>query len=159
MGVVYHARQIELNRPCALKMILAGSHASGEELARFRREAEAIARLQHPHIVQVFEIGRHEGKPFFSLELCTGGSLDRKLSGTPLQPPAAADLVRKLAQAMQAAHEAQVVHRALKPANVLLAADGEPKITDFGLAKKLDEAGKTQTGAVMGTPSYMAPEQ
>src|SRR5262245_9346449 len=86
MGVVYKARQIELNRPCALKMILAGSHTSGEELARFRREAEAIARLQHPNIVQVFEIGQHEGKPFFSLELCSGGSLDRKLSGTPLPP-------------------------------------------------------------------------
>jgi WD40 repeat protein/tRNA A-37 threonylcarbamoyl transferase component Bud32 len=159
MGVVYKARQTKLNRLVALKMILASGHAGEAELARFRTEAEAIARLQHPNIVQVYEVGEHDGRPFFSLEFCPGGSLDRKLAGTPLPPQQAAQLVETLARAMQAAHEANVIHRDLKPANVLLAADGSPKITDFGLAKKLDDAGQTQSGAVLGTPSYMAPEQ
>jgi hypothetical protein len=176
MGVVYKARQIGLNRLCALKMILAGGHAGEAELKRFRVEAEAIARLQHPNIVQVYEVGEHEGKPFFSLEFCPGGSLDRKLNGTPIEPCEAAKLVRTLAEAMQAAHEASIIHRDLKPANVLLSSVGQaaslstaagqagslsygPKITDFGLAKKLDQVGQTQTGSIMGTPSYMAPEQ
>jgi WD40 repeat protein len=159
MGVVYKGKQVKLNRLVALKMILAGSHAGEEDLARFRTEAEAIARLQHPNIVQVFEVGEHEGKPFFSLEFCPGGSLDKDLGGTPLRPRKAASLVETLALAMQAAHRRGIVHRDLKPANVLLLRDGTPKITDFGLAKKLDEAGQTASGAVMGTPSYMAPEQ
>jgi serine/threonine protein kinase len=160
MGVVYQARQMKLDRVVALKMILAGGHAAEADLARFKTEAEAVARLQHPHIVQIFEVGEHGGLPFFSLEYCPGGSLDKKLNGTPLPPKEAAALVEKLARAMQAAHDKGVVHRDLKPANVLLADDGEPKITDFGLAKKLDaDAGQTRTGAVMGTPSYMAPEQ
>jgi WD40 repeat protein len=159
MGVVYKARQLSLHRVVALKMILAGGHAGTGELARFRTEAEAIARLQHPHIVQIYEVGEHEGRPYFSLEFCAGGSLDRKLGGTPLPANEAASLVETLARAMHAAHEKGVVHRDLKPANVLLAEDGTPKITDFGLAKKLDEAGQTASGAVMGTPSYMAPEQ
>jgi WD40 repeat protein len=160
MGVVYKARQVGLNRLVALKMVLAGTHAAAPDLLRFRTEAEAIARLVHPHIVQIHEIGQHEGRPFFSLEFCPGGSLDKKLAGTPLPPREAARLVASLAQAMQVAHEAGVVHRDLKPANVLLAADGTPKITDFGLAKKLDDcSGQTQTGQIMGTPSYMAPEQ
>jgi len=159
MGVVYKARQVGLGRLVALKMILSGAHAGREDLERFRTEAEAIARLQHPNIVQVHEVGQHDGKPFFSLEFCTGGSLDRQLDGTPLKPLDAAQLVQTLAQAMQAAHEKNVIHRDLKPANVLLAEDGTPKITDFGLAKKLDAAGQTASGAIMGTPSYMAPEQ
>jgi WD40 repeat protein len=159
MGVVYQARQTKLNRPVALKMILAGSHAGAADLARFQTEAEAIARLRHPNIVQVYEVGEHEGKPYFSLEFCPGGSLEKKLGGTPLPAREAAVLGETLARAMQAAHEQHVIHRDLKPANVLLAGDGTPKITDFGLAKKLDEAGQTQSGAVMGTPSYMAPEQ
>jgi hypothetical protein len=159
MGVVYRARQTALSRTVALKMILAGSHAGPEELARFRVEAEAIARLQHPNIVQIYEVGEHEGKPFFSLESCPGGSLDKKLAGTPLPAAEAARLVATLAGAMQAAHERHIVHRDLKPANVLLGADEAPKITDFGLAKKLDTAGQTGTGAILGTPSYMAPEQ
>jgi WD40 repeat protein/tRNA A-37 threonylcarbamoyl transferase component Bud32 len=159
MGVVYKARQTKLNRLVALKMILAGGHASEGDLARFAAEAEAIARLQHPNIVQVYEVGTHEGRPFFSLEFCAGGSLDRKLSGTPLPPLEAARLVETLARATHAAHRANVIHRDLKPANVLLLADGTPKITDFGLAKKLDAVGQTQSGAIMGTPSYMAPEQ
>jgi ABC-type amino acid transport substrate-binding protein len=159
MGVVYKARQKGLGRVVALKMILAGGHAGADELARFRTEAEALARLQHPNIVSVHEVGEHEGKPFFSLEFCTGGSLDRKLAGKPQPPREAAELVEKLARAVQAAHDKGVVHRDLKPANVLLGEGGTPKVTDFGLAKKLDAAGQTQTGAVMGTPSYMAPEQ
>ena len=115
--------------------------------------------MQHPNIVQVYEVGEHEGKPFFSMEFCPGGGLDRKLNGTPLPPAEAARLVETLARAVQAAHDKGVIHRDLKPANVLLAEDGTPKVTDFGLAKRMDAAGQTQTGAVLGTPSYMAPEQ
>ena len=140
-------------------MIRDGGYARADTLARFRTEAEAIARLQHPNIVQVFEVGEHDGRPFLAMEFCPGGGLDRKLAGTALPPQEAAALLRTLALAMEAAHRARVVHRDLKPANILLAADGTPKISDFGLARKLDEAGQTQTGAVMGTPSYMAPEQ
>lgn len=159
MGVVYQARHLQLQRVVALKMILAGAHAGSTELARFRTEAEAVARLQHPGIVQIYEIGEHQGLPFFSLEFCSGGALDDKLSGTPMHPGEAAILVQQIAQAMHAAHEANVIHRDLKPANILLDAREFPKITDFGLAKKLDEAGQTQDGSIMGTPSYMAPEQ
>lgn len=159
MGVVYKARHARLKRTVALKMILAGPHADKHLVARFRAEAEAVARLQHPNIVQVHEVGEHEGRPFLSLEFCAGGSLDRKLAGTPLPPLEAAALVETLARAVHAAHEAHVVHRDLKPANVLLTGDGTPKITDFGLAKKLDEEGGTRTGSTIGTPSYMAPEQ
>jgi WD40 repeat protein len=174
MGVVYRARHLQLNRTVALKMILAGGHAGQAELERFRVEAEAIARLQHPGIVQVFEVGEHEGMPFFSLEFCSQGSLEDHLEGTPLPSGEAAELLQSLAEAMYAAHEAQVIHRDLKPANVLLVpkvgailpdrerppvASLAAKITDFGLAKKLDEDTRTQTGAVLGTPSYMAPEQ
>src|SRR5262249_18891550 len=130
-----------------------------EERQRFRTEAEAIARLQHPNIVAVYEVGEHDGTLFLSLEYCPGGTLAGKLAGTPLEPKEAARLVRLLAQAMQAAHAANIVHRDLKPSNVLLGADGTPKISDFGLAKKLDEAGTTPSGHVLGTPSYMAPEQ
>jgi hypothetical protein len=159
MGVVYLARQTNLGRNVALKMILSGIHAGETDLARFKTEAEAIARLQHPNIVQVFEVGEHSGLPYLSLEYCGGGSLEKKLNGTPPPPRAAAALVETLARAMQAAHTKGVIHRDLKPANVLLTEDGTPKVTDFGLAKKLDEAGQTASGAVVGTPSYMAPEQ
>jgi WD40 repeat protein/tRNA A-37 threonylcarbamoyl transferase component Bud32 len=159
MGVVYKARQIKLNRLVALKMILSGVHAGAAALARFRTEGEASARLQHPNIVQVYEVGEQGGLPYFSLEFCAGGSLERKLNGTPLSPGEAAELVETLARAMAAAHLKGVVHRDLKSANVLLAEDGTPKIGDFGLAKMLGEAGQTASGAVMGTPSYMAPEQ
>jgi serine/threonine protein kinase/tetratricopeptide (TPR) repeat protein len=159
MGVVYKARQIKANRPVALKMLLAGGHADAAEMDRFRIDAEAIAQLQHPNIVQVFEVGEHQGVPFFSLEFCPGGGLDRKLAGSPLPPVQAAALMERLAVAVQAAHEKHIIHRDLKPANVLLAEDGTPKITDFGLAKKIDEGGGTVTGVVMGTPSYMPPEQ
>jgi tetratricopeptide (TPR) repeat protein len=160
MGVVYKARHAALNRLVALKMVLAGGHASAGELARFRAEAEAVARLQHPGIVQVFEVGDHDGRPYLALEFCPGGSLEKKLAEATLEPRAAAGLAEALARAVQAAHEKGVVHRDLKPANVLLAEDGSPKVADFGLAKRLDsDTGQTHTGAVLGTPSYMAPEQ
>jgi WD40 repeat protein/tRNA A-37 threonylcarbamoyl transferase component Bud32 len=160
MGVVYKARHKQLHRLVALKMILAGSHAGEPELARFRMEAEAVARLQHPHIVQIYEVGEQAGLPYFSLEFCEGDSLANQLDGTPMPGPQAAQLVEMLASGAHAAHQQGIVHRDLKPANVLLTADGTPKITDFGLAKKLDDvSGQTQAGAIMGTPSYMAPEQ
>jgi WD40 repeat protein/tRNA A-37 threonylcarbamoyl transferase component Bud32 len=159
MGVVYKARQVKLGRLVALKMILAGGHAGADDLTRFKTEAEAIARLQHPNIVQIYEIGERDGLPFFALEFCPGGSLAKKLARVPLQPKEAAALVEALARAMQAAHHRGIIHRDLKPANVLLAEDGAPKITDFGLAKKLDTPGATSTGVIMGTPSYMPPEQ
>jgi serine/threonine protein kinase/Tfp pilus assembly protein PilF len=160
MGVVYLARQTALKRLVALKMIRRGERHGKQELVRFRIEAEAIARLQHANIVQVYDIGEQAGQPFFSMEYVEGGSLDKKLAHKPQAPRDAAQMVRQLAEAMDAVHQAGIVHRDLKPANVLLMKDGTPKITDFGLAKRLDDdSGETRTGAVMGTPSYMAPEQ
>jgi serine/threonine-protein kinase len=161
MGVVFKARQVGLNRIVALKMILAAAHASEEDIGRFKVEAEAVARLQHPNIVQIYEVGELNQKPYFSLEFVSGGSLDKKLTGTPLAPRYSADLVEKIARGIDAAHRAGIVHRDLKPANIMLTADGEPKITDFGLAKKMDpsEVSQTQDGSIMGTPSYMSPEQ
>jgi predicted Ser/Thr protein kinase len=160
MGVVYQARQTGLNRTVALKMILAGAHAGPEQLARFRAEAEAVARLQHPNIVQVYDVGEHQGTPYFSLEYIGGGSLARHLDGTPVPPRRAAELTEVLARAVHFAHQRGVIHRDLTPGNILLAEDGTPKVTDFGLAKRLDaDSSRTQSGAVLGTPSYMAPEQ
>jgi hypothetical protein len=160
MGVVYKARQTSLRRLVALKMILAGGYASQEQRARFRTEAEAAARLQHANVVQIYEVGEHQGLPYFSLEFVDGGNLASQLDGSPWLPRQAAQLVQTLAVAVHAAHKQAIVHRDLKPANVLLTADGVPKITDFGLAKVLDAScGLTDTGVLMGTPSYMAPEQ
>jgi serine/threonine-protein kinase len=160
MGVVYRARQRSLDRVVGVKMVLAGEHAGPQELARFRSEAAALARLLHPNIVQIYEVGEHDGRPYFSMEFVDGGSLAQRLDGTPLPAREAAQLVQTLAGAVHAAHGKGVVHRDLKPANVLLTADGTPKITDFGLAKRLDlPAAATQSGAILGTPSYMAPEQ
>jgi WD40 repeat protein/tetratricopeptide (TPR) repeat protein len=160
MGVVYQARHVRLGRVVALKMLLAGAHASPQEVARFRVEAEAVAQLQHPNIVQIFEVGEEKGCPYLALEYVAGESLSQKLRGMPLPDGDAARLVEALARAVHAAHQRGIVHRDLKPANVLLAADGTPKITDFGLAKRLNAAtAPTQSGALLGTPDYMAPEQ
>jgi WD40 repeat protein/tetratricopeptide (TPR) repeat protein len=161
MGVVYQAWQKRLHRPVALKMLLAGALAGQEERARFRIEAEAVARLEHPNIVHIHEVGDQAGQPYFALEYVEGGSLTAKLAGTPLPVREAAGLVATLARAMHYAHLRGVVHRDLTPNNILLTADGTPKVTDFGLAKLLvgGGEGQTRTGALLGTPSYMAPEQ
>ncbi len=160
MGVVFRARHLRLNRVVALKMALAGAYAGAPERRRFQREAEAVAALRHPNVVQVFDVGDSEGRPYFTMEFMEGGSLAQQRAGTPLPARAAAELAATLAGAVHAAHRAGIVHRDLKPANVLLAADGAPKIGDFGLARRLGgEAALTRTGAAVGTPSYMAPEQ
>jgi serine/threonine protein kinase/tetratricopeptide (TPR) repeat protein len=160
MGVVYKARQRGLNRLVAVKMIRADRRSSADRLARFRNEAEAVARLRHPNIVQIFEIGTAAGAPFVSLELLEGGSLDQKLAGTPQPGRSAAELVITVARAVQVAHDAGIIHRDLKPSNILFTGDGIPKITDFGLAKRLEsDSGQTESGQIMGSPSYMAPEQ
>jgi WD40 repeat protein/tetratricopeptide (TPR) repeat protein len=160
MGVVYLARQTKLNRLVALKMVLHGGYASASDLVRFLAEGEAVAQLQHPHIVQIYEVGRQADLPFFCLEYVAGGTLAQRLQGGPLPPREAARLGETLARAVAYAHDRGLIHRDLKPGNVLLAADGTPKITDFGLAKRVAAGGGlTATGAVLGTPSYMAPEQ
>jgi serine/threonine protein kinase len=170
MGVVYKARQLGLNRLVALKAIRAGRDAEPDQRARFRAEAEAVARLKHPHIVQVYEFGEHHGQPFYSLEYVDSGNLGQKTGGTPQPPDQAARLVEIPARAAHATHLHHILHRDLKPANILLAASsdyglvttayGLPKISDFGLAKLLDsDPGRTQPGLALGTPSYMAPEQ
>jgi tRNA A-37 threonylcarbamoyl transferase component Bud32 len=171
MGVVYKARQVKANRVVALKMIRTGGPAAVPDLERFRIEAEAVARLQHPNIVQLYDVGEADGHPFFSLEFCDGGSLDGKLRDGPPTPAEAAALVEQVARAVHYAHSRGVVHRDLKPANVLLRrksemasdlgfrlSDFEPKVTDFGLAKLLG-GGQTHSGAVLGTAGYLAPEQ
>jgi serine/threonine protein kinase len=182
MGIVYEAVQVKAGRPVALKVIRGGADAQPEELDRFRHEAESAASLQHPNIAQIFEVGEHNGLPFFSMELCRAGSLDHYLQAGPLPAAEAAALVETLARAMHHAHKAVIIHRDLKPANIMLspadAVDGAartavvpdegnrlplsslvPKVGDFGLARKLDTGGQTQPGAILGTPSYMAPEQ
>jgi serine/threonine-protein kinase len=160
MGVVYRARQRALDRPVAVKMLLAGPFASPQELERFRRETATLAGLRHPNIVQVYDAGAVDGRPYFSMELVEGGSLAQKLVGAPQPARSAAALLSTLAGAVEVAHRGGIVHRDLKPANVLLTADGTPKISDFGLARRLSgEAGLTRTGTALGTPSYMAPEQ
>jgi serine/threonine-protein kinase len=160
MGIVYRGRHVRLNRLVALKMLIAGAYAGPNERARFQREAEAIAGVRHCNIVQVHDVGDHEGLPYFAMEFVEGGSLAQKLLGTPQPAHEAAALVAILAGAMEVAHKGGIVHRDLKPANILLTADGTPKIADFGLAQHFDiEPVFTLSGARIGTPSYMAPEQ
>jgi serine/threonine protein kinase len=187
MAVVYRARQVALRRTVALKMVLNGAHTSSQQLARFRAEAAVIARLQHPNIVQIYDVGDVAGRPYFALEFVAGGSLAQHLHGTPQPIRPAAQLVETLARAVHAAHANGVVHRDLKPANILLVSTNQgstntqnanelmagrgvlnavPKITDFGVAKCVAGDGEapgfrsaTVTGEVIGTPQYMAPEQ
>ena len=160
MGVVYLARQVRLNRDCALKMILAGAHADAVSSVRFLAEAEAVARLRHPNVVQIHHIGEANGLPYFELEYVERGSLDRVLNGTPWPARRAAELVEAIARGAAEAHRLGIVHRDLKPSNVLMADGATPKITDFGLAKWLNlDSGLTRTESILGSPSYMAPEQ
>jgi hypothetical protein len=160
MGLVFKARQKMLKRDVALKIVVSGAHAGAEERARFRTEAEAVARLHHPGIVQIYEVGEQAGCPYLALEFVSGGSLEQQLKGIPMPPRRAAQLLLDLAGAAQHAHEQGIVHRDLKPANVLLTETGVAKIADFGLAKLMDvQHGWTRSGAVLGSPSYMAPEQ
>lgn len=168
MGVVYRARHRQLNRDVVLKMVLHGPHASPRELERLRAESESIARLQHPHIVQIFEIGETDGCPYCALEYVDGGSLADAIHGTPQPHRAAVECVMALCQAIAYAHQRGILHRDLKPSNVLLTREGVPKVTDFGLAKQYvvtdvsvaseaGPAGQSQS-QIAGTPSYMAPE-
>jgi serine/threonine-protein kinase len=160
MGVVYLARHRQLGRLVALKMVLAGEFAGSAARARFRSEARAAARLQHPGVVQIFDVLEQDGRPYVVLEYVAGGSLAQRLASAPLPAREAARIVEALAQAMEYAHQQGIVHRDLKPSNILLTPDGEPKVTDFGLAKALDdESGLTRSESIIGSPSYMAPEQ
>ena len=160
MGVVYWAWHLRLNRAVALKMLLAGPCARPEELERFLREAQAVAALRHANIVQVYDVGDVDGRPYFTMEFVEGGNLAEQIQGVPQPARQAAALLATLADAIHAAHQSGIVHRDLKPGNILLTADGTPKVTDFGLARRLEGDGRlTLSGTPVGTPSYMAPEQ
>jgi serine/threonine protein kinase len=160
MGVVFKAKQLAARRWVALKMIRDSVLAGPEQRRRFRIEAEAAARCEHPNLVRIYEVGEYAGLPYFSMELAEGGSLDKAVAGRPLPPAEAARLVQTLAEAVQYAHDKKIVHRDLKPANVVLTADGRPLITDFGLAKRLDsDTALTGSATVLGSAGYMAPEQ
>jgi serine/threonine-protein kinase len=160
MGIVFRARDLRLDRLVALKMLLVGAYAGPLELARFLREAEAVAGLQHENIVQVHDMGDHDGQPYFTMEYVEGGNLAQKLSGSPQPAHQAASLLTALADAVQVIHQGGIVHRDLKPANILLTAGGTPKIADFGLARHFDTGpALTRIGDRVGTSSYMSPEQ
>jgi len=160
MGVVFQATQVSLNRPVALKMILAGQLANDTDVKRFYTEAEAAANLDHPGIVPIYEVGQHQGQHYFSMGFVEGQSLSQRLAEGPLPPGYAAELMKKVAESIEYAHQHGVIHRDLKPANILLDSKGNPRVTDFGLAKKREvDSGLTGSGQIMGTPSYMPPEQ
>jgi len=160
MGIVYRARQVSLNREVAVKMILRGPLASPADRDRFNAEAEAAARLAHPGVVPVYEVGENDGHPYFSMKYVPGHTLSQRLTQGPLPPRDAAQIMAAVARAIQFAHEQGVLHRDLKPSNILIDEDGRPHVTDFGLAKRVTEsASLTKSGAVLGTPAYMAPEQ
>ena len=160
MGVVYRARQVELEREVAVKVLRPGELLFGEAIARFRREAQSLARLRHPHIVRVYEVGEVDGLTWFSMDLCEGGSLEGQLQSGPLSPSHAVRLMKQVASAVAYTHSKSLVHRDLKPANVLLDEEGNALVADFGLARELaGEGSLTQSGALLGTPDYMAPEQ
>jgi hypothetical protein len=159
MGIVYRAHDVKFDRMVALKTLRSDLQAEPQQLARFRAEAKALGRLKHPNIVQIYEVGEHDGCPYIVLELVDGGNLSSQF-GRPARLDQTAPLVEVLARAIHAAHRANIIHRDLKPANVLISLEGIPKITDFGLAKQLGASViTTQSGAILGTPSYMAPEQ
>jgi tetratricopeptide (TPR) repeat protein/tRNA A-37 threonylcarbamoyl transferase component Bud32 len=160
VGVVYKARYLKLNRYVALKMLLSGIYASATELKRFMREAESVASLRHTNFVQVYEVGDLDGIPYFTMEFVEGGTLSQKLNGVPLPSKQASALIKTLAEAMQVAHTSGIIHRDLKPSNILLTSEGIPKISDFGLARRIEATSDlTHSGDRVGTPCYMAPEQ
>ena len=162
MGVVYRAHQDKLNRLVALKLIRDSSLAGPADLRRFRTEAEAVAQLDHPHIVPIYEIGQIDDQPYFSMRLIAGGNLTDHIPRLQQDPRTAAALIAKVARAVHYAHQRTILHRDIKPSNILLDEDGEPYVTDFGLAKRIGPdsgTAATVTGMVMGTPAYMPPEQ
>src|SRR5437667_1487341 len=159
-GVVFRARQKSLNRTVALKVISLGQWASEAHLKRFRREAEAAASLEHPCIVPIYEVGERDGSCYFSMKFVEGGHLDQVVSREPMPARRAAELIGKVARTVHYAHEHRILHRDIKPGNILLDAKGERHLTDFGLARLVEtESTVTRTLEVLGTPSYMAPEQ
>jgi serine/threonine protein kinase len=159
MSIVYRALQRDLGRTVAVKKLLAGGEADAELLTRFQNEAEAVAKLSHPNIVQIFQTGQTPQGPYFILEFVAGGTLRQKMADGPTKPQDAARLIETIARAMAVAHDEGIIHRDLKPGNILLTKEGVPKVADFGLAKRLETPSVTRTGEIMGTPSYMAPEQ
>lgn len=163
MGIVYLARHRTLKRYVAIKMMLSGAHATSDQAQRFLTEARAVAHLQHPNIVQIFEVGEHDNMPYFTLELVDGPPLDQQLKNKTLSEQDAASLLQTLCMALQYAHDQGILHRDLKPANILMTSDGRPKVSDFGLARKVEDdaedSSRTKAGTIMGTPSYMSPEQ